>query len=225
MFRWFGNPCTEYVQSRMAWRYENRGGDFGCITTPKQGNALPPNVDLIGDNGRYGNGWKTFGYWVGWLEGMADIAHRFRFISAPDVFDSTAGRGDAKETLALGLVWLPVIRSFGFPAAFVSQENSHLPGMIPWDELDALFIGGGDTWKWGPEVIDLCREAKARGKWVHFGRVNGLGHCKAVMDRGGDSADGTKLVPGPDQNVGLVEWWLNTLNQQGELFPAFGQAA
>lgn len=225
MFTWFGNPSTARVRDRMVWRAKHRGGDFGCITTPKQGNTLPDDAPLIADNGRYGNGWSSFGRWVGWLESMQDIADRFRFVTAPDVFDSNLHRGDAAQTLALGRVWLPVIRSFGYPAAFVSQEESHKPGMIPWDELDALFIGGGDMWKWGPAVVDLCHEAKARGKWVHFGRVNSLKRCKAALDKGGDSADGTFLAKGPDENLPIVEGWLNTLNPQHGLFTPLEYAA
>lgn len=216
--RWFGNPSTDYVRSRMAWRYEHRGGDFCCITTPKQGNVLPPDVEVIGDNGRYGDGWPGFGNWVRYVEGLAPEAHRVRFVVAPDVFDPKARHGDAKATLELGRVWLPVIRSLGLKTAFVAQEDSHLPGMIPWDLVDVLFVGGGDSFKWGTEVTGPCEQANRLGIPVHFGRVNGLEHCKAVVDRGGTSADGTLLTFGPDKNLPIVEWWLNTINHQHSLF-------
>ncbi len=43
---------------------------------------------------------------------------------------------------------------------------------IPWDELDAVFIGGTDAFKISAEARAAAVAARMLGKWVHVGRVN-----------------------------------------------------
>lgn len=215
MFRWFGNPCTPKVRRAM-----QRRPDLCSIQTPMQGNRVPDDTEACADNSCFGDKFPGYGRWISWLEKMSGEADRFRFVVAPDVFLPDRGRGDAAATLKRSLPWLPAIRALGFPAAFVSQEGSDQPGLIPWDDIDCLFIGGADAWKWGPEVRDLIVRAKELGKWVHIGRVNSWEHVLASVNRGADSADGTFLVFGPDINLPIVLSWLDKANWQIPLWGA-----
>lgn len=122
---------------------------------------------------------------------VTDLAgiHGCRFLNAPDVFhpDGSEAHGD---TLAAWHRWLPFLRVAGFPLSFVLQVGATIDG-VPWDDLDAVFIGGTTEWKLGPEARAIVGEAKRRGKWVHMGRVNSMkriGYAKAI---GCDSVDGT----------------------------------
>ena len=120
-------------------------------------------------------------------EGLERAGDHLLFAVAPDVpFDWT-------ETLRLSRPWLHRIRRLGCPAALCAQEGMTLES-IPWDEFDALFIGGADAFKEGPQVRAACREAKRQGKWVHMGRVNGLRRLRIALEFGVGSVDGTYLL-------------------------------
>lgn len=55
-------------------------------------------------------------------------------------------------------------------AAYVLQDGQeHLP--VPWEEIDAVFIGGSTAWKLGPHAARLVAQARARSKHCHLGRV------------------------------------------------------
>jgi hypothetical protein len=88
------------------------------------------------------------------------------FVTAPDVV------ADAASTRRLWPFWSELIQGLGFPVAFVAQDGLS-PHQIPWDDVDALFIGGSTGYKESAEVRTLCGLAKARGVWVHWGRING----------------------------------------------------
>ena len=98
--------------------------------------------------------------------------------------------GDARATLELFSEWGPELRAAGVPVAFVGQDGQEdLP--VPWDLLDALFVGGSTAWKLSEAAADLMREAKRVGKWVHMGRVNSRRRLEAAYRVGCDSVDGT----------------------------------
>lgn len=182
-----------------------------CIVTPKQGNKLPADVWYSADNGCYGQGWPGEEKWWAWLNTLP--ADRCRFAVAPDVV------GDAAATLARSLPWLAPIRALGMPAAFVAQDGQeNLP--VPWGEFDVLFIGGSTTWKLGRHARALVREAKARSKQVHMGRVNSLQRLRYAEAIGCDSVDGTYISFGPDLNLPDVLGWLHDVNHQHPMFEA-----
>ncbi len=216
--RYYGNPSSPKVRDLMVAR-----DDFGMITTPRQGNVLMDGVSVIADNGCYGDGFPGYGKWISWLESMTPRVAQFEFATAPDVFDAESGIGDAPATLDRSMPWLPAIRSLGYPVAFVAQDGSEAPGMIPWDLLDVLFIGGGDEWKRGRRSQFVIEEALRRGKKVHMGRcVNGLSSMWSAHERGCHTSDSTYLRFGPDRNVDNVIRWLDIINQQTGLFPQPG---
>ena len=199
--RYFANPSTPRVRDAMAT------GRLDMIATPKQGNRLPAGVAWSADNGCFGKGWPGVERWLAWLDTYTpEERSRCLFAVAPDVV------GDAAATLARSLPWLPEIRALGYPAAFVAQDG--LEDLeVPWGSFDCLFIGGTTGWKLGPHARTLVTEAKARGKYVHMGRVNSERRFRYAAAIGCDSADGTFLAFGPDVNLPRIMAWLRTDDQ------------
>jgi hypothetical protein len=112
---------------------------------------------------------------------------------------------------------LPRIRVLGFPAALVAQDGLERLD-VPWAAFDVLFIGGSTEWKLGEAARALVARAKARGKWVHMGRVNTRTRLRYADAIGCDSVDGTRLAFGPDDNLPRVLRWLGELDEAPALF-------
>jgi hypothetical protein len=180
-----------------------RNGIIGCIVTPKQG-QVPDDVRMIADNGCFGKGYPGDQNWIRWLASLP--LDRVQFATAPDVV------GDAEATLKRSLPWMEPIRSLGVPAALVAQDGLETM-TVPWDEFDALFIGGSTSWKLGPHAAALITQARERGKWVHMGRVNSRRRFRVAWLSGCDSADGTYLTYGPDKNLPILIGWLRESQQ------------
>lgn len=118
------------------------------------------------------------------LERQKGSRDRCKFVTAPDVV------GSARRTLEVFSFWYP--RLSGWPVALVAQDGQeHLP--IPWKLIEAVFIGGSTQWKLGPDAAAEVKAAKAIGKWVHVGRVNGPERFDYFADMGVDSIDGTGI--------------------------------
>lgn len=107
------------------------------------------------------------------------------FVAVPDVVAS------ARRTLEL---WQFRDRwADGWPLALVAQDGlEDLP--VPWTEMAALFIGGGDPWKDSKAVQDLVRTAKTLGIHVHVGRVNTPKRYELYADLGADTCDGSGVA-------------------------------
>ena len=192
-----------------------REGLLGYIDTPAQGNSRPDDVVWCADNGCYSDRWDEAKWWK-FLQDNAHAADSCLFAVAPDVV------GDALATHERSEPWLPKIRALGYPVAYVAQdglEDLELPhdGTDWWDDFDVLFIGGTTEWKLGPHARRLVREAKARGKHVHMGRVNSARRYRYAHAIGCDSVDGTFLTQGPDVNLPRLLSWAH-LEAQTELF-------
>lgn len=211
-------------------------GLLDVMTTPAQGNVLPNGCGIGADNGKFGKGWLGGDEWFKWLAGSVARygAERFLFAVAPDVpFDPIA-------TLTESLPWLPKIHALGIPAAFVAQNGSEAPGMVPWDEFSVLFLGGGPEcvpcsyvrppyefeqkvcptcarrlteWKVSPPAGRLAAEAKARGLGLHMGRLSSFRRMVIADTFGCDSSDGTYLRFGPDKNLARLLRWLAEVNE------------
>lgn len=113
--------------------------------------------------------------------------HRERclFVAAPDIV------GSAQRTLELLDHFRPTLA--GWRIALVCQDGQEtLP--IPWNTIDAVFIGGSTAWKCSLHVEAIIRTAKVLGKWVHVGRVNDPERFLHFEDLGADSCDGTGLA-------------------------------
>jgi hypothetical protein len=200
---YFANPCGDAVVAAM------RAGLLGYIDTPAQGNKRPAGVLWCADNGAFSDRFDETRWWR-FLQGSAGDAARCVFAVAPDVV------ADAAATLARSSPWLPRIRDLGYPVAFVAQDGiEELP--VPWDDFDALFLGGTDGFKLGPVAREVAADAKARGKWVHMGRVNSEKRFRYARAVRCDSVDGTHITFRPRQYLGEVLAWTRG-NDQLELF-------
>jgi hypothetical protein len=117
---------------------------------------------------------------------------RCLFVAVPDVV------GDAAATAHRFEVWAHGLARRGLPAALVAQdglEDLERWLAFSWHRIDALFIGGTTEWKLGPAASALAREAKARGKWVHWGRVNTKRRFDYIVSTGAaDSFDGSQFA-------------------------------
>lgn len=174
------------------------------MNTPDMGHRLSPNVIWAADNGRFNAPDKySDERYLAWLD--KQNRETCLFATAPDVV------GDAEATLALSCPMLNRLRDHGYKAAFVAQDGLDEP---PWDEFDALFVGGTTAWKLGASVPRLVRQANERGKWTHMGRVNSYRRFRLAALIGCDSADGTFLKFGPDKNLPRLLDWLRRLENE-----------
>jgi len=107
------------------------------------------------------------------------------FVTVPDIV------GCARRTAEVFDLWAP--RLAGWPLALAIQDGiEHVP--IPWERIDAVFIGGSTPFKCGLHAERAIRAAKLFGKWVHVGRVNTPARFEHFRKLGADSVDGTGLA-------------------------------
>lgn len=179
-------------------------GRIGCMHTPNQGNRLLRGVPCGWDNSRYGKHRPPLHRWRSWLAasvaryGTADCL----FVTVPDEpFDHA-------ETRKLWGRWRDTVAAFGVPVAFVAQEGSEGRGEIPWEDLDVLFLGGGDSWKDGAGGRRVADEAHDRGVPVHVGRVNSWRRYQhGVQILRARTCDGTTIARGPNKRLADVLMW------------------
>lgn len=191
--------------------------DFGYMMTPAIGNS-PVCLDQrvwASDTGCFAQGEKfRVGRYVTWLEERVSVYRSTcLFATAPDVL------GDAEATWRRSAPIFPVIRSLGYRAALVAQ-NGIDPHYLEWDAFDTLFLGGDTSFKLSPATHGLVQQAKARGKWVHMGRVNSFKRLQLATHWGCDSADGTYIRFAPNVYLPRVCGWLDRLNRQPVLLAA-----
>lgn len=176
---------------------------LGFMNTPQMANAMPPGVPWGADNGRFSAPqlYTDDGYleWLG--EQPAD---RCLFATAPDVL------ADHAATIEMSLPLFPRIRAAGYRAAFVAQDGWS-ESSTPWDDFDAIFIGGTDDFKLGLGAKAI-EAGKRRGKHAHMGRVNSFKRLRLAAVLGCDSADGTFLKFAPDINEPRMLHWLDRLS-------------
>ncbi len=188
-------------------------GRLGHLLTPRNGNSvdglLATGLPVAADNSAFsGFDAAAFRRMLGRLRGRPVL-----WVCAPDVV------GDAAATLALFDTWEVEIRAHGLPVALVAQDG--LEGLeVPWGRVDALFIGGSTAWKLGPHAAALAREAKARGLWVHGGRVNSRRRFLHLASIGCDSVDGSGFSRFPDTRIPMAELWLEGIESGHAPTPA-----
>jgi hypothetical protein len=192
-----------------------RNETVGHLIVPRQWN-LADALELQPGKWAMDNGCFTgfdAGAFVRMLERFAHVPGCL-FVTAPDVV------GDAASTLALWPFWSQLIMGVGRRAAFVAQDGLH-PDRVPWetliDEAGALFIGGSTEYKESEAVRSLCGYAKARGIWVHWGRVNGKRRYELALKAGCDSIDGTGFSMYPDTNIPKARELHDAIQAQPEL--------
>lgn len=107
------------------------------------------------------------------------------FVTVPDVV------ADANATAELWDTWAPIVAEYKLPRALVLQDGITTTD-VPWNDLEAVFVGGSTEWKLGHEAAAIVREANARNKWTHMGRVNTQRRIRYAKSIGIKSIDGTK---------------------------------
>lgn len=188
---YLGTGSTQPIRDRMADR------TIGQLCTPDSGNKVVPGALWAADNACFaGNFDET--KWLRWLDRQP--REDCLFAVAPDVV------GDAVATWERSSPWLPKLRAMGFRAALVAQDGIESLA-VEWDAFDVLFIGGSTEWKLSHHAFEIAREARARGKHVHVGRVNSFSRYRAWAPFA-DSCDGTYLAFGPDTNLPKLLAWL-----------------
>jgi hypothetical protein len=197
-----GNASSDAVRDAM------RSGRLGQMCTPAEGRAPLPGVTWAADNGCFGRGFPGEALWWAWLGRHARHADRCLFATAPDVFDSILGRGDAPATLRRSCPWLPKIRGLGFRAALVAQDGLE-DLAVPWHAFDVLFVGGSTAWKLSSHAARLMQQAQVHGLRVHLGRCNSASRIAYAAANGCASVDGTCLARAPDRNLPRVLAWMS----------------
>lgn len=146
-------------------RYSNAGGVFAI------------------DNGAF-SGFNRDGF-AALLKREIPNRDRCLFVTVPDVV--AAGR----RTLEIWKYRHSIVKDW--PLALVAQDGME-DLEIPWNELTAIFIGGGDPWKDSKAAIDIVKTAKTLGKHVHVGRVNTIKRFKLFAAVGADTCDGSGVA-------------------------------
>jgi hypothetical protein len=119
------------------------------------------------------------------LERERERKHLCRFVAVPDVVAS------ARRTLEVFDYWYELINDW--PLALVAQDGQEdLP--VPWEHINAIFIGGSTKWKESDHAKAIVKAGKAMDKWVHVGRVNTADRFKAFKEWGADSVDGSGIA-------------------------------
>jgi len=196
---YFANPAGADCLDAM------RQGRLAYIDTPRQGNRMPEGVTWCADSGIFGKNYVGDERYLAWLASHRSDRQLCRFATAPDVV------GDAKATVERSAPFFEPIRSLGYKVAFVAQDGLENLS-IPWDDFDALFVGGSTEWKLGREARRIVEQANEHGKWCHMGRVNSRRRIFYAYAIGCDSVDGTFLVFGPQKNLPPLLRWMDQLH-------------
>ncbi len=203
----FVNGATKTM--RRHWGHPN----LGCLFQPgnwgQPTDAERSGVPWAADNGAYG-GWsheKEMAY-IRMISRFAVAPHEnMRFVTAPDVV------GDRLATWKLWREWLPKLTQCGLPTAYVLQDGER-GNLIPYDSMDALFVGGTTEFKLSEQCEEEIRQALSCGKWVHIGRVNSKCRLRHFWEIGAHSIDGTNTSKWPDTHIPNMLRWLRGLDEQ-----------
>lgn len=153
------------------------------ITPLTRFNLQKPDKPFAIDNGAFSR-FNAVGF-RSLLERESSRKHLCRFVAVPDVV------GSARRTLEAFEHWQPELAQW--PLALVCQDGQErLP--MPWDLIDAIFVGGTTMWKESHFATECIKTAQLLGKWVHVGRVNDPKRFKKFEELGVDSVDGSGIA-------------------------------
>ena len=182
---------------------EEIGGPVGQLLTPLTRYRRRSDLFAI-DNGGFKN--LDADGLLSLMKREEGYRERCLFVACPDII------GSAQRTLEVFKVWRPKLD--GWKVAFVCQDGQEqLP--IPWDEIDAVFIGGSTNWKCSLHVESIIKTAKLFGKWVHAGRVNDPQRFSHFEALGVDSCDGSGLARYTHMRLSVRD-----RGKQGDIFNA-----
>ena len=201
---YLATPNTQGVKDAIA------AGRLGALLTPDSWSSLNepqssrfPWVGL--DNGCFSTKRKwSESRWVDWLQVMVPRQPECLFAVVPDVV------GDHERTMERWLQFSPTVKKMGYPAAFVVQDGATIDA-LPFDQMDALFMGGSTEFKLSQAAWEMADHARSLGVWTHLGRCNSFTRLRAAAHTY-RSADGTYLAFGPDTNLPKLLSWLDWLD-------------
>jgi hypothetical protein len=165
---------------------KHAGPNFGRLLSPRQYSRIvdtaAAGIPWAADNDCFqGLDWKAYPRMLEAIRGVPGCL----FVTAPDVvanWEQTRHRFDS---------WWTILRDLDQPVAYVLQDGQPLDA-VPWEQINAVFIGGSTEYKLSAAAERLAREAKSRGLWLHMGRVNSRKRMHYARAIGCDSVDGTK---------------------------------
>jgi hypothetical protein len=162
--------------------YSKRYGyDFGQLRTPLTNYARAKGRKYGVDNGCFSEFDEA-----AWLrlvaKAFADEDDPPMFVTLPDIV------GDAARTIELFHEFKAKVPQ---RRALVLQDGISSV-RIPWSELDAVFIGGSDEFKYSREAIAAAKTAKMLRKIVHLGRVNTAARVRNWLGLA-DTGDGSGM--------------------------------
>ena len=192
---------TGIVVGYLAGRYPNK---IGHLFSPDGLRATYDWMPYALDNGKFacwssGKQWDEEAYRQ-MLELVAARSQEPLWALVPDEV------ANAPETLRLWEVWMPVIRSYGWPAAFAVQDGM-TSGDVP-AEADVVFVGGSTAWK-RRTMHEWCDHFPR----VHIGRVNTERWLWECDEAGAESCDGTGWLRGGEDRVAGLLSYLNRTDQ------------
>lgn len=195
--------CTTTVRRLMAERPDR----VGVLVVPGAGNRVWWSDGEAGcDNGCFGG--LDAPAFLRMLAKVKASGVRHLWVTAPDVV------GDAVETRRRFDVWEPMLRELGLSVAFVGQDGL-IEDMVPWDRMDAFFVGGSTAWKLSDDAMRFTLAAHDRGKLVHVGRVNSrrrilyLGRARRDGRGWCDTLDGGSAAQWGETNIPKLVRWID----------------
>lgn len=203
---WLGTSKTQDMV-----RFMLKNHEIGLMCQPWGTSSMEAGWIWAADNGCFADSWNETA-WLRWL-GKPHPRAGCLFATVPDVV------GNHEATLERWEIYAPKVRELRYPVAFVGQDGAE-NGEIPWDEMDAFFVGGSTEWKMSQSAFELAMMAAEKGKWVHVGRVNSIKRLKYWRNVA-HSSDGTMLAFKPDVYAPRVRGWVETLRTQPTLIGDF----
>jgi len=190
------NKRKIYLSPSTAHQVIENADVFGLIITPRTGirEVIKNGMEWAMDNDVY-NGKFQYEKWKRQLERYLPYKDTCLFIAIPDVLYN------ARETLEQYGRYKEEVKEMGYKRAIVTQDGMREKD-IPWEEIEAIFVGGSDKHKRGKEGGRLIRSAKERGKWVHIGRINSAKSIEKF--KSANSWDGTTICFEPQMAIGIA---------------------
>ena len=109
------------------------------------------------------------------LPGNAELREAFAFLRDKRKSENHT----AVRLRASFATWAPVLDELRLPVALVAQDGLE-ELEIPWEQINAVFIGGSTAWKLGADAAAIAAEAKRRGLKV---TAEATPHHFALADR------------------------------------------
>lgn len=154
-------------------RHPKHRRKIGQLLTPRE------SLEKTGDTWGLDNGCFSSFKRRPWEKMLDRVDDKCKFVCCPDVVCN------GRRTLEL-------FHLFDVPKKCLVLQNGIEDLDIPWRDLDAVFVGGDDEFKFSQTCRDICKAAKILDKWVHVGRINTSKRLEACMGWA-DSVDGSGI--------------------------------